>query len=287
MSKGYICIAQNTADHDYLSMSYAMALSLKATQSINNVCLCVDAPTKSLLTGKHYAVFDDIVSIPWHDDAQYKATWKIHNKWKYAHMTPYDENIILDSDVVFTEKVDHWWSYLSAKDFWACTNVKTFRGENVTSDYYRKKFVDANLPNVYTNFTYFKQSDLTYEITRMVEFIMKNWDVFYKKFLQGIGQDWLSADLAYALAIRLLDVETQTCDYTIKDVPTFVHMKSFVQNININKINADWTKSLTSQLSDDLTVMIGNYKQEVPVHYVEKHWMSDEKIKTYERFLGL
>jgi hypothetical protein len=287
MSKGYICIAQNTADHDYLNMSYAMALSLKATQKINNVCLCVDAPTKSMLTGKHYAVFDDIVSIPWHDDAQYKPTWKIHNKWKYSHMTPFDETIILDSDVVFTENIDHWWSYLSKRDFWACTNVKTFRGENITGDYYRKKFTDSNLPNIYTNFTYFKQSDLTYEITRMVEFIMKNWNEFYKKFLQGVGQEWLSADLAYALAIRLLDVENETCDNTIKDVPTFVHMKSFVQNININKINADWTKSLTSQLSDDLSVTIGNFRQEVPVHYVEKHWMTEEKIKTYERFLGI
>jgi hypothetical protein len=264
-----------------------MALSLKATQKINNVCLCVDAPTKSMLTGKHYAVFDDIVSIPWHDDAQYKPTWKIHNKWKYSHMTPFDETIILDSDVVFTENIDHWWSYLSKRDFWACTNVKTFRGENITGDYYRKKFTDSNLPNIYTNFTYFKQSDLTYEITRMVEFIMKNWNEFYKKFLQGVGQEWLSADLAYALAIRLLDVENETCDNTIKDVPTFVHMKSFVQNININKINADWTKSLTSQLSDDLSVTIGNFRQEVPVHYVEKHWMTEEKIKTYERFLGI
>jgi hypothetical protein len=287
MSKGYICIAQNTVDHDYLTMSYAMALSLKATQKTNNICLCVDTPTRSLLTGKHYDVFDEVVVIPFNDDAEYQKFWKIQNKWKYAHMTPFDETIILDSDVVFTENVDHWWGHLSKRDFWACTNVKTFRGENITGDYYRKKFVDSCLPNVYTNFTYFKQSELTYEITRMVEFIMRNWDVFYKQFLQGVGQDWVSADLAYALAIRLLDVENETCDSAIKDVPTFTHMKSFVQNININKINSDWTKSLTSQLSDDLSVTIGNFRQEVPVHYVEKHWMTEEKIKTYERFLGI
>jgi uncharacterized CHY-type Zn-finger protein len=287
MSKGYICIAQNTGDHDYLSMSYAMALSLKATQKINNVCLCVDADTRSLLTGKHYAVFDDIVNIPWHDDAQYHPSWKIHNKWKYAHMTPYTETIVLDSDVIFTENIDHWWTHLTKKDFLACTNVKTFRGENVTGDYYRKKFTELNLPNVYTNFMYFKQSELTYEITRMTEIIMTNWDVFYEKYLRGIGQNWMSADMAYALAIRILDVEDLTCDYHIKDVPTFVHMKSYIQNINIVKINSDWTKSLTSQLSDDLSVMIGNYRQETPVHYVEKHWMTEDKIAIYEKALGI
>lgn len=287
MSRGYICIAQNTTDHDYLSMTYALALSLKATQQINNICVCVDEDTRSLLTGKHYEVFNEIVAIPWHDDAQYSLTWKIQNKWKYAHMTPFDETIILDSDVVFTENIDHWWTHLKKQDFWACTNVKTFRGENVTGDYYRKKFTSNNLPNVYTNFTYFKQTELTYEITRLTEFIMKNWDKFYDKYLVGDGQNWISADLAYALAIQILGVESETCHYDIKDVPTFVHMKSFVQNININKINADWTKSLTSQLSDDLAVSIGNYRQEVPVHYVEKHWMTEEKIKIYEKALGI
>ena len=41
----------------------------------------------------------------------------------------------------------------------------------------------------------------------------------------------MSADIAYALAIQLLDIEAETCDYDIKDVPTFVHMKSMVQNV--------------------------------------------------------
>ena len=46
MSKGYIAIAQNNKDCDYLNLAYAMALSIKATQKINNICICVDEPTK-------------------------------------------------------------------------------------------------------------------------------------------------------------------------------------------------------------------------------------------------
>ena len=41
MSKGYITIAQNSEDIDYLEMSYALALSLKASQDINKLCVCV------------------------------------------------------------------------------------------------------------------------------------------------------------------------------------------------------------------------------------------------------
>ena len=285
MSRGYICIAQNSK-YDYLNQAYGLALSLKATQKENAICVCVDEYTKTQITGKHKEVFDHIVDIPWNDDAG-ADTWKIHNKWKYAHMTPFKESIILDTDMVFTHSVDHWWDYLSKKDMWVCTNVKTFRNEDVVDDYYRKKFTQLELPNVYSNFTYFKESETTFEFFRMVEIIMTHWNVYYDKFMKGTGQNWMSADLAYALAVRLLDLENEVCDYDIKDVPTFVHMKSFVQNIPQHKISSVWTQSLTSQLSDDLKVRVANYEQSLPFHYVEKDWMTDKKIQQYEKVLGL
>jgi len=138
MSKGYIVIAQNNEEHDYLEMTYALALSLKATQKENAICVCLDEYTKSLVQDKHRKVFDHIVDIPWNDDAG-TDKWKIHNKWKYIHMSPFDESIILDSDMLFSKSVDHWWNYLQKRDVWCCTNVKTFRGEDITSDFYRKK----------------------------------------------------------------------------------------------------------------------------------------------------
>jgi len=286
MSRGYIAIAQNNEEHDYLKMAYAMALSLKATQKENQFCVCVDENTKLAMKNKYKEVFDYVVDIPWNDDAG-SDKWKIHNKWKYPHMSPFKESIILDTDMVFTHSVDHWWDYLSKKDMWVCTNVKTFRNEDVVDDYYRKKFTQLELPNVYSNFTYFKESETTFEFFRMVEIIMTHWNVYYDKFMKGTGQNWMSADLAYALAVRLLDLENEVCDYDIKDVPTFVHMKSFIQNIPQHKISSVWTQSLTSQLSDDLKVRVANYEQSLPFHYVEKDWMTDKKIQQYEKVLGL
>ena len=286
MSRGYIAIAQNNEEHDYLKMAYAMALSLKATQKENQFCVCVDENTKLAMKNKYKEVFDYVVDIPWNDDAG-SDKWKIHNKWKYPHMSPFKESIILDTDMVFTHSVDHWWDYLSKKDMWVCTNVKTFRNEDVVDDYYRRKFTELQLPNVYSNFTYFKESQTTYELFRMIEIIMTHWNVYYDKFMKGTGQNWMSADLAYALAVRLLDLENEVCDYDIKDVPTFVHMKSFIQNIPQHKISSVWTQSLTSQLSDDLKVRVANYEQSLPFHYVEKDWMTDKKIQQYEKVLGL
>lgn len=286
MSRGYIVIAQNNEEHDYLEMTYALALSLKATQKENAICVCVDSNTRSLVKEKHEKVFDHIVDIPWNDDAA-GDKWKIHNKWKYAHMSPFDETIILDSDVLFTSPIDNWWDYLSKKDLWFCTNVKTFRNETVVDNYYRKKFKELELPNIYSNFTYFKKSSTAFEFFKMVELIMVHWNVYYDKFLKGVGQNWMSADVAYALAVKLLDIEEETCDYDIEDVPTFVHMKSYVQNIPHNKINSIWTNSIRSELNEDLTIRIGNFIQTLPVHYVQKEWLTEDKIKKYERVLDL
>ena len=285
MSKGYIVIAQNNAEHDYLEMTYALALSLKATQQENAICVCVDEYTKTLITEKHEKAFDHIVDIPW-GDLSGDDNWKIHNKWKYIHMSPFDETIILDSDMLFTHSVDHWWDYLATKDLWCCTNVKTFRGEDVTSDFYRKKFTELELPDVYSNFTYFKKTQPAFEFFRMVEIIMTHWNVYYDKFLKGTGQNWMSADIAFALAVKLLDIEETACDYDIKDVPTFVHMKSHVQNIPANKISSIWTNSISSEVTDTLEVRIGNYIQNLPVHYVHKEWLTQDKIKKYEDALN-
>lgn len=285
MSRGYICIAQNSK-YDYLNQAYGLALSLKATQKENAICVCVDEYTKTQITGKHKEVFDHIVDIPWNDDAG-ADEWKIHNKWKYPHMTPFKETIILDTDVLFTHPVDHWWDHLSKKDVWACTHVKTFRNEQITNDYYRKKFTQLNLPNVYSNFTYFKESDTAFELFKMIELIMVHWNVYYDKFLKGTGQDWMSADLAYALAIRLLDLEEEVIDNDIKDVPTFVHMKSYIQNIPNNKISGIWTDSIPSTLTHDLKIRVANYEQSLPFHYVEKNWLTEEKINMYEKALNI
>ena len=69
MSRGYIVIAQNSGETDYLKMAYALALSLKATQStVSNLTVCVDKDTK--VPPKYAKVFDQVVEIPWQDDAK-------------------------------------------------------------------------------------------------------------------------------------------------------------------------------------------------------------------------
>src|SRR5690606_20619435 len=154
MSRGYLILAQNTRKSDYTKLAYGLALSIKNSQStVSEVCLVTDEDT---LPSKYYDVFDHVLPIPWTDHAA-MSKWKIENKWKYYHVTPFDETIILDADMVFPEDVSHWWNVLSEKDIWITDKPRTFKGDIITSTKYRDAFVSNNLPNVYTAFMYFKK----------------------------------------------------------------------------------------------------------------------------------
>lgn len=283
MSKGYIVIAQNTNTVDYLEQAYALALNLKLTQKVvKNLTVCVDENTKRKLTPKHTSVFDHIVDIPWKDESS-GSDWKINNKWKYYWMTPYDETVILDTDMIFPRDVSNWWNIMSQQDVWATTQVKNFRGEIVTSDYYRKCFTANNLPNIYTAFFYFKKTDLSAELFAMTEIVFQHWQRFFYKYLPAGKPDWLSGDVAYALAMKLLDIQHLCTKDNVTNMPTFVHMKSQLQDIK--NISDNWSNSLPTYYKSHDDFKIGNYQQTLPFHYVDKTWMTPKKIKMMEDLL--
>lgn len=282
MSKGYIVIAQNNGTVDYLEQAYALALNLKLTQStVNNLTVCVDKKTKALIQPKHKKAFDKIVDIPWTDNAE-DAEWKINNKWKYYYMTPYDESVILDTDMIFPVDVSHWWEHLSTKDVWACTNVKTYRNELVYDNYHRLDLKRNKMPNVYTAFFYFKKSDTATELFKMIQIIFENWERFYFKYMPKGKPDKLSGDVAYSLAMQILGIEDKCTMDHIQDLPTFIHMKSFVQNIPTSEIEEDWTKSIPTYYKSYKDFKIGNFQITHPFHYVQKDWMTKDKIQQME-----
>lgn len=283
--RGFLCIAQNGnkadvfPERDYLRMAYALALSIKASQKeVPYMSVAVTPGTKIKL--KHKKVFDEIIEIPWGDPAEF-SKWKIRNKWKYYYCTPYEETIILDSDMLFPDDISSWWDILSQQDVWACTKPRTYRNELITSDHYRKVFTVNELPNVYTAFMYFKQSDLAAELFKLIDVIFHNWNVFYDEYLYKERPGFLSADVAYALAMKLLDVK-HLCTNEHFDVPSFVHMKSQLQGWDFESLKEDWTKHVGVYLTPKGELKIGNFKQLLPFHYQVKSFLTDERIKIYE-----
>jgi hypothetical protein len=279
-SKGYLVIAQDSNNIDYIRQAYALALSIKNTQSIGKFAIAVEPGVKETLSDRYLAVFDHVIEIPWTDQADGK-TWKIQNKWKYYYMTPFDETIILDTDMIFTADVSFWWAFLAEKEAWFTTNVKTYRGTDITSDYYRKTFTSNQLPNIYTAFAYFRKTEKVAELFELVELIFHNWQKFYFEFLDDTKPDYLSGDVAYALAIKLLGFEN---DFTqsSKHIPSFVHMKSQLQDHNSNIPSEEWINHIPSYFKVSGDLKIGNFKQFYPVHYHNNAWLTDLVIKRLE-----
>lgn len=280
MTRGYITIAQNLGDVNYVRMAYALALSIKASQRNNQFAVCVSK--KDDVPDEYRRVFDHVIEIPWGDDAE-TSDWKLENLWKLVHMTPFDETICLDADMIFTDNIDHWWDVLQQKEMWATTNPVTFRGETITSDYYRKAFTSNNLPNIYGAFMYFRKTEMVHEIFDLTREITQNWGTFFDEFLPENKPRFFSTDVAFALAIRILGLENEVTNNHCKYLPTFLHMKSYVQNIPDAYLTEDWTKHISSSFSDDCILKIGNYTQKVPVHYHIKEWLTDSIIRKLER----
>lgn len=285
-TRGYLTLAENTPETDYLRLAYGLALSIKATQS-QNANVSVGVSPSMTIPKKYKEVFDQVIILPWEDNAEGQS-WKLENEWKAYHITPYDETVKLDSDMLFLDDISHWWDLLALKDFWATTQVYTYRQHLVTSDYYRKLFTSNELPNIYTAFMYFKKSELSHQIFEMAELIFQNSEKFFYEFLDESRPKKPSTDVVFALAIKLLDViDDATCKFDDLSSPSFVHMKPNVQGWKGIQADNEWYKTIPSILSADLNLKVGTHKQVLPFHYVSKTFLTDDIIQKYEYKLGI
>jgi len=300
--RGYITIAQDSGEIDYLRMAYGLALSLKATQSKVPYLTVLVTPGAKIPT-EYADVFDEVIDIPWGDAARHYE-WKIHNKWKVYHMSPYEETILLDADMIFPTDVSDWWDTIHHRDVWFTTQPVTYRGDPIVRKAYRESFLVNQLPMAYTAFMFFRQSDRACEYfdtvaavyhswrdmrehyrlrksdPKLLEIMRENnsilrysWTHFFQDFPNEV-----SGDLAFAIAAKIMGVEDE---FTHRGVfPTFTHMKTQDQGLGL--ANTHWTDMLPFVLRDDLTLMVGHYRQQYPFHYVEKEWLTEDVMLKLE-----
>ena len=286
MSKGFFTIAQGES---YQRLAYALALSLKISQppELSKLSIGVTKEEKQDVKWKYREVFDEVIEIPWEDHAK-DSTWKLENEWKAIHMTPYDETIKLDADMIFPSDISAWWQYLEKSDGVFATKAYTYRGDLITSDYYRKTFTESELPNVYTAMFYFKKNPINFELFELAEFIFNNWERCFYEFLQPDQRPkFVSTDVVFAIAAKIMDYQQYNATPTV-DVPTFVHMKSHLQRWPDDQfMDEDWTRMLPHYFNRDCQLKIGNFAQSLPFHYQVKDFMTDKIIANMERKLGL
>lgn len=273
MSKGFLVLAQNTNDYSYVDQAYALALSIKLSQKEHSISLVTNDPVPE----RYKKVFDKIIEIPW-IDGRASTRYRTENRWKLYHVTPYDETIVVDSDMLFLEDISQWWKYCENYDLKFCSKIKNYKLEYITDTVFRKAFISNNLTNPYFALHYFKKSDQAHDFYKVLEFVCNNWEWCWTKFAPVEYQKWPSMDLATAVAIEIFGNHEQLVD--VNCPLEFIHMKSAIQGWPI--LSESWQDVIPHILTSNGELVVGNIKQTKIFHYIEKNFINDSMIKKLE-----
>ena len=274
MSKGYLLFAIDTPEVEYTKLAYACALSIKLTQpdGFNSVSVVTNCPDKI-----NRSVFDNVV--------EYNGPLGMDSRSRALDYTPYNETVLLDSDMLFLRDISHYWELMSEKELFISSCAQTYKGDRIRYGYYRKLFEANNLLDVYNAWTYFKKdSDMTKDFFDMVKLITDHPKTFIDNLDQPITFDKLETDEAFALAIGILDIDNiATCPEW--EFPSIIHMKGMVQGWN--EPVADWTERLRFSLDTEGHAKLGVWQQTEILHYVDKGLITQSVMEILEKACSL
>jgi hypothetical protein len=263
-TKGYFIFVQASEQKDYLSQAIALAKSIQIHNSINQVSIM----TNCVMTEQQKQCFDRIYSIPGIDEAQTQE-WKIQNRHKIYTASPYDETIVLDSDMLCLSNIDHWWNILKHTDLYFTNSVQNFIGETVTNNFYRKTFIKNQLPSIYCGMFYFKKTSFNNKFFALLTHVMQHYDDFALKYCREHVQKWCSLDVATAITCKILGFKNTIANKNL----TFTHMKSRLQNWNVGE---DWMKDMPVAYDDMCNIKINSVRQNGLLHYVQDSFLNTD-----------
>jgi hypothetical protein len=271
--QGFLTIAQNTADVDYLRLAYVQAMSIKLTQKENQYAVIVDEETLKQVTDKHRDVFDHIITLP--NDYAKLDRWKLGNEWQVFDLTPFKETIKLESDLLFTRSIDHWWTAFRLQDVVLSLGCRDYQGNISDQRRYRQVFDDNDLPDTYNGLMYFRYSRLAHDFFAMAREVYAGWGIVSQQ-LKNCRDDQPTTDLVYSIVAKHIGVEN--CTLPSCDFINFTHMKN---TINGWPESTPWTELVVSEF-DLPMIRVNNVNQYHPLHYQNKEWITDSVVERFE-----
>ena len=277
MSKGFLTFAQNTDKIDYLRLAYCQAMNVKSLHPTAKYAVICDKNTINQITDKHTKVFDHIIELPY-DENDTDSTWKLSNEYQVFSLSPFKETIKLESDLLFTRNIDHWWNAFRLRDVVLSTGCRTYRQELSTSRLYRKFFDDNDLPDIYNGLMYFRYSKTASDFFLTAQRILRNWNYLRDTVLKNCREDIPSTDVLYAVTAKTIGVEL--CTIPTMDFINFIHLKPGINGWG--NTDQSW-QDIVMHDRDNQMIKIHNLNQYNPVHYYDKSYVTEELLNEYER----
>jgi len=272
--QGFLTIAANTAEVDYLQLAYLQALNIKATQRIKSFAVIVDPATNQQIQEHHKQAFDYIIEAPASTVGPYGL--EVQAFW----LTPFKETVKLESDLLLTRSINHWWTAFRLRDVVLSTGCQTYLQQPATSRRYRKLFDDNNLPDVYNGLMYFRYSKTSADFFRKAAEIFTNWNIV-KNSLLNCRDDHPTTDVVYALTAEIIGREF--CTIPSMNFINFVHMKPA---INGYPESARFQDMYVTEFDHGM-IRINNINQYHPVHYHEKDFPTKEMYEYFRSMAGV
>jgi len=267
---GYLTVACNSDEVDYLQLAYVQALAVKRTQKNNKFAVVVDKSTKKKISEKHTKVFDYIIESPEHTYGPFGTESFLFE------LTPFKETIKLESDLLLTRTIDHWIHAFRLRDIVLSTGCKNYLQENSQVRKYRRVFDDNHLPDVYNGLMYFRFTKTAKDFFDQAKLIFANWESI-KNNLKNCREDTPSTDLVFALAARLIGEDL--CTLPSADFINFVHMKPAINYFD-NELT--FQEVFVSEFDQGM-IRINNINQYHPLHYYDKNFITQDLIDYYEQ----
>lgn len=272
--QGFVTLAQNTDEVDYLELAYLQCLNIKATQTSNKYAVIVDSSTRKKINQRHQDTFDYIIDLVVDHNAV-NSQWRLANEYQVFDLTPFKETIKLEADLLFTRSIDHWWTAFRLKNVCLSTEAKTYRGIQSAVRTYRQLFDDNSLPDVYNGLMYFRYSREAADFFNVAGLVRQHWDL-YRDELKKCVEDEPSTDVLYAIAALIIGPDVVTMP--TMDFVNFVHMKP---GFNGWSDTQSWLDTVMHEQDGDV-IRINNLNQLDPVHYHDKNYATQQLIKYYE-----
>lgn len=270
--QGFVAFAQNNQHTDYLELARVQAANIKATQRINRYAVIVDTETRQHITEQDNLLFDYVIEIP--QDLAKTQSWKLANEAQVFWLTPFKETVKLESDLLFTRSIDHWWRAFRLRDVMLSHGCKNYLQQPSLARQYRQVFDSNGLPDVYNGLMYFRYSKTAHDFFSLALKIQQSWPDL-QNHLRNCREDQPSTDVLFAVTAAVMGPEK--CMAPGLDFVNFVHMKPAHNSLPETD---KFTDKLFTEFDSGM-IRIGHINQLHPLHYYEKGFVTAEMKEWY------
>jgi hypothetical protein len=276
--RGYITHAINDGTVDYLRMAYALALSLRHTQSTVSALTVVVADGQ-MIPDNYRDAFDHVIAIPDIRPSVVRPGWRVDSFVQLYNLSPYDETVTLDADMLFFDDVSDWWDLLAGQEI-AGGTAYTYKGALIEHNPLRSDFYDVGFPDLHNGFLYFRSGEAAKTLFDAMIGNLASWE---ETSIRHFGRPDVpfSSDCAFLTALRDCGLEASAVS-NVPGIPRFIHMKACLQGWpGVGEHEREWRAHANYYFDDSLSLYIDGQRIGDPFHYHVRDFVTNELLARY------